>query len=112
VIHVDFLPHGVTINAQYYSNFLRNDVHQAIQEKILEKLAKNMILLYVATMDWEIANYPPYSPNLAPTDLHLFGPMKVHLGEQKFETEDEIECGVLNWLRSQYKTFYADGISN
>jgi hypothetical protein len=35
VIHVDFLPHGVTINAQYYSNLLHNDVHQAIYNKLL-----------------------------------------------------------------------------
>lgn len=30
VIHVDFLPHNVTINIQYYINLLHNDVHQAI----------------------------------------------------------------------------------
>jgi hypothetical protein len=28
VIHVNFLPHGITINAQYYNNSLCNDVHQ------------------------------------------------------------------------------------
>jgi hypothetical protein len=33
VIHVDFLPHGVTINAQYYINLLHNDVQQAILKK-------------------------------------------------------------------------------
>jgi hypothetical protein len=33
VIYVDFLPHGVTINAQYYSNLLHSDVHQVIWKK-------------------------------------------------------------------------------
>jgi hypothetical protein len=30
VIHVDFLLHGATVNAQYYVNLLRSDVHQKI----------------------------------------------------------------------------------
>lgn len=29
-IRIDFLPYGVTINAQYYNNLLHNDVHQVI----------------------------------------------------------------------------------
>jgi hypothetical protein len=46
VIHVDFLPHGVTVNAQYYRNFLRSDVHQAIQKKRPGKLSKIIFLLH------------------------------------------------------------------
>jgi hypothetical protein len=42
VIRVGFLPHHVTINAQYYSNLLRDDVHQAIREKT----QKEIVLLY------------------------------------------------------------------
>jgi hypothetical protein len=37
--------------------------------------------------------------------------MKVHLEGQKFQTDGELKRGVLNWLRSQDKTFYAAGIS-
>jgi hypothetical protein len=33
VIHVDFHPRDITVNAQYYSNLLRSNVHQAIWEK-------------------------------------------------------------------------------
>jgi hypothetical protein len=33
-------------------------------------------------------NHPSYSPDLFPSDFHLFGPMKMHLG-QKFQTDDE-----------------------
>jgi hypothetical protein len=35
-IHTDFLPYGVTINAQYYNNLLHNDVHQVIWWKSWE----------------------------------------------------------------------------
>jgi hypothetical protein len=53
-----------------------------------------------------------YSPDLAHSDFHLYGPMKVHLRGQKFQTDDEFKPGVLNLLFSQDKTFYAAGISN
>jgi hypothetical protein len=66
----------------------------------------------LATVDWEIMNHPPYSPDLAPSDFHLFWPMKVHLGRQKFQTDNELKCDVLNWLHSQDKTSYPAGISN
>jgi hypothetical protein len=28
--------------------------------------------------------HPPYSPDLAPSDYHLFGPLKEHLGGKSF----------------------------
>jgi hypothetical protein len=49
VIHVDFLPHGVTVNVQYYSNLLHNDVHQVIQKKRPRKLSKTIIILHYNT---------------------------------------------------------------
>jgi hypothetical protein len=36
----------------------------------------------------------------------------VHLGGQKFQTGNELKRGVLNWVHSHDKTFYAVGISN
>jgi hypothetical protein len=32
--------------------------------------------------------HPPGIPDLAPSDCYLFGPIKVHLGRQKFQTDD------------------------
>jgi hypothetical protein len=38
----------------------------------------------LATMGWEIINNPLHSHHLHPSDFHLFGPMKVNQGGQKF----------------------------
>ncbi|GFN85560.1 mariner mos1 transposase [Plakobranchus ocellatus] len=38
---------------------------------------------------WEILPHPAHSPDLAPSDFHLFGPLKRHLGGMAFETEDD-----------------------
>jgi hypothetical protein len=44
--HVYLLPPRATINAQYYSSFLLNDVHVAIRKKIPGKLSQGIILLH------------------------------------------------------------------
>jgi len=53
--------------------------------------------------------HPPYSPDLAPSDYHLFGPMKKMLGEQKFASDTELQSTVRQWLR-QHHFFFASGI--
>jgi hypothetical protein len=37
-----------------------------------------------ATMDWQIMKHPPYNPDLAHSDIHLFAPGNVVGGGQKF----------------------------
>jgi histone-lysine N-methyltransferase SETMAR len=110
-IHIDFLS-GATINAQYYSNLLCGDAHQLSRKKIPGKLSEVIPLLEharpdeadltkttLAAMGPNIMNHPTYSPDLAPSDFHLFVRMKVYLG-QKFQTGDELKRGVLSWLHS------------
>jgi hypothetical protein len=29
--------------------------------------------------EWEVLGHPTYSPDLAPSDFHLFGPLKHHI---------------------------------
>jgi transposase len=41
---------------------------------------------------------PPYSPDLAPSDYHLFTYMKVWLANERFKTNEELMDGVKNWL--------------
>ncbi|PNF18593.1 hypothetical protein B7P43_G06250 [Cryptotermes secundus] len=31
---------------------------------------------HIAKFGWTVLPHPPYSPGLAPSDFHLFGPMK------------------------------------
>jgi hypothetical protein len=38
--------------------------------------------------------------------------MKVHPGGEKYQTDDGLRCGVLNWLPNQDTAFYAAGISD
>jgi hypothetical protein len=63
-------------------------------------------------VSWETTNQPPYSPDLTTSDFHLFGPLKLYPGGQKFQSDDELKCSVWNWLCSQDKTLYSAGVSS
>jgi hypothetical protein len=47
----------------------------------------------------------PYSPDLTPSDFHLFGPLKNHLGGKRF-ADDRVETEGQKWLIQKSKGFY------
>jgi len=49
--------------------------------------------------------HPPYSPNLVPSDYHLFGPMKKMLGGQKFASDIEVQPLFVSGLDSSQHRF-------
>jgi histone-lysine N-methyltransferase SETMAR len=58
---------------------------------------------------WEILEHPPYSPDLAPADFHLFPNKKKHLRAKRFKSHDDVKPEVQTWLRGQDPTFYRQG---
>jgi hypothetical protein len=54
--------------------------------------------------------HPAHSPDLAPYDSRLFGPLKEVLGGRSFRFDEGGKNAVHQWLRAQPKTFYYDGI--
>ena len=92
-ILVHFHENGQTVTSAQYSDMLLNELKLAIRSKRWGLLSKRVLLLHdnarpltaVHTVDtlrslkFEVLKHPPYSPDLAPSDFHLFGPMKEHL---------------------------------
>ena len=50
-------------------------------------------------------DYPPYSPDLAPSDIHLFLHLKKHLTGKKFD-DDEVQEEVTTWFKVQAADFH------
>ena len=125
ILHVDFLHDRRTINAEYYSNLLREHVKPAYRSKRRHKPMRDAILLQdnarphtarltmatIAELGWQTLEHPPYSPDLSPCDFHLFGPLKEALGGQRFSSNEGVEEFVRNWFLTRPKEFYAQGIS-
>ncbi|GFV25017.1 transposable element Tcb1 transposase [Trichonephila clavipes] len=49
---------------------------------------------------------PSYSPDLSPSDFHLFEPLKNHLRRQHFRIDAEVQQAVLKWLYNLHIDFY------
>ena len=54
----------------------------------------------------DIVDHPPYSPDLAPSDFHLFLHLKKHLAGKKFDDDDEVREDVMTWFKGQAADFY------
>jgi len=54
-------------------------------------------------------DHPPYSPDLAPNDFHLFLHLKKHLAGKKFD-DNEVQEEVMTWFKGQAADFYDLGI--
>jgi hypothetical protein len=63
----------------------------------------------ITTFGWEQFNHPPYSPDLVPSDFHVFLHLKTFLSGQQFH-DDEVKEAVNTWFASQAATFYNAGI--
>jgi hypothetical protein len=61
-------------------------------------------------LKWDVLPHPPYSPDLAPSDYRLFGPMKGVLGGKRFRNNDQVIAAVQSWIHEQLKTFFETGI--
>ena len=61
-------------------------------------------------LGWELLPHAPYSPDLAPSDYHLFRLMKHTLSEESFKDVAAVEKWVRSYFRSKPREFFADGI--
>jgi hypothetical protein len=58
----------------------------------------------IATFGWEQFDHPPYNPDLAPSDFHVFLRLKTFLGGRRFH--DYVKEAVNAWFASQAASFY------
>ena len=47
---------------------------------------------------WTVMPHPPYSPDLAPSDYHLFPKLKDHEGGKRFKSDDAVQTEVARLL--------------
>lgn len=66
----------------------------------------------IDSFGWEVLDHAPYSPDLAPSDFHLFWYLKHHLGGQRFNDDDEVKAAVNSWLSEQAAEFFEEGYQN
>jgi len=48
---------------------------------------------------WDILDHPPYSPDLTPSDFHLFLHLMKHLAWENFDDDDKVQEVVMKWFK-------------
>jgi [histone H3]-lysine36 N-dimethyltransferase SETMAR len=103
----DFLSPKTTINGDYYAMLL-SKLRDAIKEKRRGKLKKGVLLLHdnapphkarvaqgaLRQCKFEELQHPPYSPDLAPSDFHVFRQLKSDFKGRRFSDHDEVIMAV------------------
>lgn len=120
VLMVDILPPNKTVDALYYCELL-DRLRGEIQSKRRGKLSKGIILLHdnarphttTLTTDkfkelgWSLLPYPPYSPDLAPSDFFLLENLEIFLREKICREKEELEREISNFFDQKPIEFYA-----
>jgi len=91
ILHIDYLPKIQTINAEYYSSLLVL-LKDILKEKRRGNVNKVVLFLHdsapahralatqkLAYLGFQCLDHPPYYPDLAPSDYHLFPGLKKQL---------------------------------
>jgi len=97
ILLIDYLPKGQTINVEYYSSLLVQ-LKDILKEKRRGKVTTVALFLHdyapahralatqkkLAYLGFHCLNCPPYSPDLAPSDYHLFPGLKKKIERSPF----------------------------
>ena len=64
----------------------------------------------LAYLDFHCLDHPPYSPDLAPSDYHLFPGLKKQLKGRHFSLDAEVIAAMETWLDGQPSEFFLNGL--
>jgi histone-lysine N-methyltransferase SETMAR len=125
IIYWELLEPKQTVTANVYSQQLMR-LSQALETKrpFGGKGKRKVILLHdnarphvakttqatIESLGWEVLPHPAYSPDLAPTDYHLFRSMQHFLTEKKFADLESVKKEVSTFFASKLASFYEKGI--
>jgi histone-lysine N-methyltransferase SETMAR len=87
VVHWELLSTGSTVTAEYYCKQLdlvanefrgKQDKVFFLHDNTRPRIA-NTTLQKLLNLGWTVLPHPPYSPDLAPTDYHLFRSLRINI---------------------------------
>jgi histone-lysine N-methyltransferase SETMAR len=119
-VHWKLLPTGSTVTAEYYCEQLDRVANElrGKQDKVyfLHDNARphiaNTTHQKLLDLGWTVLPHPPYSPDLAPTDYHLFRSLAAFLDKNKFDDEDHLKQELENFFKQKSTEFDGEGISS
>ncbi|XP_023230347.1 histone-lysine N-methyltransferase SETMAR-like [Centruroides sculpturatus] len=124
IIYYELLPENQTINSEKYCSQL-SELKRAIDQKRPELANRKGIVFHqdnarphvsLATrqkllqLDWDVLVHPPYSPDLAPSDYHLFRSLQNSLDGKNFTSLEDLKNHLDQFFSQKSQKFYEHGI--
>ena len=124
VIHFELLGRNQTINTDLYCQQLQR-VHEKLVQTRPHLINRKGVLFHqdnarphvsraslakIRELNWGLVEHPPYSPDLAPSDYHLFRSLQNFLAGQKFSSFEGVQKGITNFFNSKQPEFFKRGI--
>ncbi|GFX82675.1 dnaJ homolog subfamily C member 13 [Trichonephila clavipes] len=66
----------------------------------------------IESFGWEVLDHAPYSPDLSPSDFHLFRCLRHRLGGKHFSDNEEVKADVNSCLSNHAADFFEEGFQN
>lgn len=124
VIMYHFLKSGETMNSDVYCDLLDSLNVRLHRERPAVVNRKRLIFhqdnakphtskktkAKLKQLQWEVLDHPPYSPDIAPTDFHLFRALQNYLDGTELNGSDDCQNEVLSFLLGKPQEFFKSGI--
>lgn len=125
IIHYNFLKTGETITAVRYCKDIE-EMHKKLTILCPALVfRKGPIILHdnarphvaqitqqkLSELGYEILSHPPYSPDLSPTDYHLFKHLDQFMQNKQFKDRDAVENAFRAFIETRTQDFYATGLN-
>jgi len=119
ILRFEYLRKGQAINAEYYL-FLLVQLKDILKEKRRGKFTKGVLFLHdntprhlalatqnkLAYMGFHCLDLPSYSPDLTPSDYHLFLGLRKQLKSRNFSSDVDVIDAAETWLDGQHSEFF------
>lgn len=122
--YFELLPQNQTINTAVYCHQL-DKLNEAINEKRPELADRKGVVFHhdnarphtslvtrqkLLELGWDLMDHPPYSPDLAPSDYHLFRSLQNSLNGKQFNSDNGVKQHLLQFFADKGQKFFERGI--
>lgn len=119
VIHFELLAPNTTVNSDLYCAQL--DTVAAKLHRVQDKVyflhdnarphVSSTTRAKLQQLKWSVLPHPPYSPDLSPTDYHVFRSLVHDLENKTFDDREDLQIFLNGWFAQKPKEFWQRGIA-
>ncbi|KAM5283286.1 methionine-R-sulfoxide reductase B2, mitochondrial isoform 1-T1 [Hipposideros larvatus] len=124
VVFFELLPRNQTINSNVYCQQL-DSLNESIIQKCSELVNCKGVMFHrdnarphtnlithqkLLMLGWDVLPHPPYSPDLAPSNFHLFHSLQNSLCGITFNSDEAVNQHLVQFFTNKDRSFYERGI--